>query len=120
MTLIDQQNKLAQGFENVRKLKLELKEVRKQIQDSCMQDQIYYDRYLQIKDLNQLQKVRRGELIDQGTLDKADVLSERLRLEKSNLSEWVRDYMTETNLNTVSIQDSLFEIIPSYSLKPKI
>ncbi len=120
MSLIDQQNKLAQGLENIKSLKTELKEVRKQIHDACMQDKLYYERFLEIKDLRMLQSKNRDILVDSALIDKVGVLAERLKLEKLNLSDWMNEYVAETKLNTVSIQESLFEIVPSYSLKPRL
>ena len=114
-----QQNKLAQGFQNVKRAKEELKKHRTMILDACLQDKDYQTGYLQIQDTRKVLKARKMEILDPSMIEKEKSLSEQLRLEKLSLSEWMREYVVETKMTTVSIQDSLFDIVPSYQLKPK-
>lgn len=112
-------DKLQQGYENLKRAKDALKKHRRMIIDTCLQDKEYQEKHLNMIDLRKGLKTRRNALIDQSEIEKLDNLQEQVRLEKSSLSEWMAEYVKETSMTSVSIQDSLFDIIPSYQLKPK-
>lgn len=112
-------DKLQQGYENLKRAKDALKKHRRMIIDTCMLDKEYREKFESMTELRKAMKTRRNALIDQSEIEKLDNLQEQVRLEKSSLSEWMAEYVKETSMTSVSIQDSLFDIIPSYQLKPK-
>ena len=112
-------DKLQQGYINLKRAKDELKKYRKIILDTCLQDREYQTKYLEMGEMRKVLRKRRDELVDVAMLEKLERLSEQVRLEKQSLSDWVAEYYSETKMTSVSIQDSLFDIVPSYQLKPK-
>jgi len=112
-------DKLQQGYENLKRAKDELKKHRKMILDSCLQDREYQEKHLNMIDIRKALKTRRNAIVDPSQIERLDYLQEQVRLEKSSLSEWMAEYVRDTKMTSVSIQDSLFDIVPSYQLKPK-
>lgn len=112
-------DKLQQGYTNLKRAKDELKKHRKMILDSCLQDREYQEKHLNMLDIRKGLKTRRNAIVDQSEIERLDYLQEQVRLEKSSLSEWMAEYVKETQMTSVSIQDSLFDIVPSYQLRPK-
>ncbi len=112
-------DKLQQGYTNLKRAKDELKKHRKMILDSCLQDREYQEKHLNMLDIRKGLKTRRNAIVDQSEIERLDYLQEQVRLEKSSLSEWMAEYVKETQMTSVSIQDSLFDIVPNYQLRPK-
>lgn len=112
-------NKLQQGYENLKRAKDELKKYRKMLFDTCLLDREYQAKHLSMIDMRKALKTRRNALINQSQIEKELYLAEQVRLEKSNLNEWVAEYVQTTKMTSVSIQDSLFDIVTSYQFKQK-
>lgn len=112
-------DKLQQGYENLKRAKDDLKKYRRMILDTCLADREYQEKHLTMTDLRRALKSRRNALIDEPQIERGIYLAEQVRLEKSSLNDWMAEYVRETNKTSVSIQDSLFDIVPSYQLKQK-
>lgn len=112
-------DKLQQGYINLKRAKDELKKHRKMILDACMQDREYREKFENVLELRKALKIRRDSIIDPAEIEKLENLMEQVRLEKSSLNEWIVEYVRDTKMTSVNIQDSLFEIVPSYQLISK-
>lgn len=111
-----QSDRVSQGYANVQRVKAELKRWRTIAKDTCIADRQYFERRENIKTQQIANKQRAHEIVGQEVKEKIKTLSHELKAEKEYLSDWLKEYAEATQMKTVSIQDSLFEIVPEYKL----
>lgn len=119
-----QQDKISQGYQNLSILKAELKKNREALKDAYSNDKDYHDLETEIKDMRAKLNARKKTLENDNDSiiqlkNKVKNMTESVKEEQLNFSDWIQEFEKETGQKTVEIQGMLFEIDTVSKLKIK-